>query len=39
VPPPERIFSHVYSEPNHQIEQQQAEFLGYLAGFEDEVSV
>ena len=35
VPPPERIFSHVYSEPHHQIEQQQAEFLGYLAGFED----
>jgi 2-oxoisovalerate dehydrogenase E1 component alpha subunit len=35
VPPPERIFSHVYSEPHHQIEQQQAEFLDYLAGFED----
>ncbi len=37
VPPPERMFSHVYSEPNHQIERQQAEFLAYLDGFADEV--
>jgi len=36
VPPPERMFSHVYSEPHHQIEQQQAEYLGYLAGFADQ---
>ena len=36
VPPPERMFAHVYSEPNHQIEAQEAEFMAYLAGFEDE---
>ncbi len=37
APPPERMFSHVYTEPNHQIERQQAEFLAYLDGFADEV--
>jgi len=37
VPPPERMFSHVYSEPNHQIERQQADFLAYLDGFAEEV--
>ncbi len=37
TPPPERMFRHVYSEPNHQIERQQAEFLAYLDGFADEV--
>ncbi len=37
VPPPERMFSHIYSEPNHQIERQQAEFLAYLDDFADEV--
>ncbi len=36
VPPPERMFSHIYSEPNHQIDRQRAEFLAYLDGFEDE---
>ncbi len=35
VPPPERMFSHVYSEPNAQLDRQQAEFLTYLAAFDD----
>ena len=38
VPPPERMFSHVYSEPNHQVERQRAEFLSYLDGFAEEVN-
>ena len=36
VPPPERMFSHVYSEPNHQVDRQAAEFRAYLDSFEDE---
>ena len=35
-PPPERIFANVYSEPHHQLDQQQAEYLAYLASFEDQ---
>ena len=37
-PPPERIFANVYSEPHHQLEQQQAQYLVYLASFEDQGS-
>jgi pyruvate dehydrogenase E1 component alpha subunit len=32
-PPPERIFSNVYSEPNPQLDAQRGEFLTYMAGF------
>jgi pyruvate dehydrogenase E1 component alpha subunit len=35
TPGPERMFAHVYSAPHHQIEQQQAEYAEYLAGFSD----
>ncbi len=35
TPPPQRMFSNVYSAPHHQIERQQAEYLEYLAGFAD----
>lgn len=38
VPPPERMFSHVYAEPNAQLDRQQRDFLDYLAGFADEGS-
>lgn len=34
-PPPERVFSHVYSEPHAQLDRQRAEYLEYLAGFAD----
>jgi len=34
-PPAERIFANVYSEPHHQLAEQQAAYLGYLASFED----
>jgi pyruvate dehydrogenase E1 component alpha subunit len=34
-PDPGRMFSHVYAEPHAQIERQQAQFMEYLAGFED----
>ncbi|GGL96112.1 pyruvate dehydrogenase (acetyl-transferring) E1 component subunit alpha [Nakamurella endophytica] len=34
-PPPDRIFSHVYSEPHRQLDRQRAEYLQYLAGFAD----
>jgi pyruvate dehydrogenase E1 component alpha subunit len=34
-PPPERIFANVYAEPSAALEEQQAEYLEYLAGFED----
>jgi len=33
-PPPERIFANVYSEPHHQLDEQQREYLAYLASFE-----
>jgi len=36
APPPERMFDHVYSEPNRQLERQQADFLAYLDTFADE---
>jgi len=36
VPPPERMFDHVYSEPNAQLERQQADFQTYLEGFTDQ---
>jgi len=35
-PPPQRMFQHVYSEPNRQLERQQADFLAYLDTFADE---
>lgn len=35
TPPPTRMFSHVFSAPNQQLERQQADYLEYLAGFED----
>lgn len=34
-PPPDRVFSHVYSEPHAQLDRQRAEYLEYLAGFAD----
>jgi pyruvate dehydrogenase E1 component alpha subunit len=34
-PPPGRIFANVYSEPHHQLQAQEQELLGYLAGFDD----
>jgi pyruvate dehydrogenase E1 component alpha subunit len=34
-PPPERIFANVYTEPQHQLDTQQREYLKYLSGFED----
>ncbi|HET8590263.1 MAG TPA: pyruvate dehydrogenase (acetyl-transferring) E1 component subunit alpha [Nakamurella sp.] len=34
TPGPERMFSHVYTAPHHQLDRQQAEYLEYLAGFE-----
>ena len=33
-PPPERIFANVYTEPHHQLAEQQSEYLSYLASFE-----
>jgi 2-oxoisovalerate dehydrogenase E1 component alpha subunit len=36
VPPPERMFSHVYSEPHPQLEREKAEYLAYVSGFADE---
>ncbi|WP_354529050.1 pyruvate dehydrogenase (acetyl-transferring) E1 component subunit alpha [Nakamurella sp. UYEF19] len=39
TPAPDRMFSHVYSEPHHQLDTQQAEFRSYLDGFEDETAV
>jgi len=35
-PPPERIFANVYTEPHHQLEQQLAGHLEYLAGFAEQ---
>jgi 2-oxoisovalerate dehydrogenase E1 component alpha subunit len=32
-PPPERIFAHVYTEPHHQLVEQEREFLAYLDSF------
>ena len=34
TPGPERMFSHVYTAPHHQIDRQQVEYLEYLAGFD-----
>ena len=34
-PPPERIFANVYTEPHHQLQAQQEQYLQYLAGFAD----
>ncbi len=36
VPPPGRMFQHVYAEPNGQLDRQQAEFEAYLDGFSDQ---
>ena len=36
APPADRMFSHVYTEPNAQVERQQAEFQEYLDGFAEE---
>jgi pyruvate dehydrogenase E1 component alpha subunit len=33
-PPPERIFSKIYSEPHAQLDAQRDEFLEYVSGFE-----
>ena len=38
VPPPERMFSHVYAEPNPALDAQRAGYLDYLAGFADEAA-
>ncbi len=35
TPPPARMFDHVYSAPNPQLERQQRDYLEYLAGFSD----
>jgi pyruvate dehydrogenase E1 component alpha subunit len=37
-PPAERIFANVYTEPHHQLETQQREYLKYLSGFADAVT-
>jgi 2-oxoisovalerate dehydrogenase E1 component alpha subunit len=34
-PPAERIFANVYTEPHHQLEAQQRDYLKYLSGFAD----
>jgi 2-oxoisovalerate dehydrogenase E1 component alpha subunit len=33
-PPPERIFEHVYAEPNPLLDKQREDYMAYLAGFE-----
>jgi pyruvate dehydrogenase E1 component alpha subunit len=35
-PPSSRIFANVYTEPHHQLQAQERELLGYLAGFADD---
>jgi 2-oxoisovalerate dehydrogenase E1 component alpha subunit len=36
TPPPERMFSNVFAAPNPRLAAERAEFLDYLAGFEDQ---
>ncbi len=36
VPAPERMFSHVYTEPHAQVDRQREEYRAYLDGFADE---
>lgn len=36
VPPPERIYTNVYSEPHPQVERQRDDYLSYLEGFADQ---
>ena len=38
VPPPDRMFTQVYAEPNPAVDRQRAELAEYLAGFESEVA-
>ncbi len=38
VPPPERMFSHVYAEPSPQLDAERDGYLKYLAGFADEAA-
>ena len=35
-PSTERMFSHVYATPNPQVDRQRAEFMDYLAGFDED---
>ena len=37
-PSTERMFSHVYATPNPQLDRQRAEFMDYLAGFDEDPS-